>query len=335
MKNLVCALSLVVAAVPASAQQALSTPPPAQGDRPAESLVAARELYASAAYEDALAMLVRMRRDGPEIASTDGEVLKAFCLLALRRDAEARSVIEGVITERPMYLPSEEEASPRLREAFQDVRRKLLPTVARELYASARDDYDKKNAVAAAAKFGELLKVLSDPDLAKDPTLADLRLLAEGFREVSAAAANVATAADTRPLSSPPITAPLARGTASSSAGKPAGTGGTTAAGVARPEPSGAVPALQLPVSPPVAVNQQMPPWRGDPTAARLEFTGAIDLIIDEQGHVESVSLRKSVHPTYDPVLLEAAKAWTYQPARRGDNPIKFQKTIVVKLNSR
>lgn len=290
-----------------------------------DSIVAARELYASAAYEDALDLLGKMRTTGPEIASTDAEVLKAFCLLALRRDGEAKSVIEGVITERPLYLPSEDEASPRIRAAFQEVRRSLLPSVARELYASAKDDFEKKNSVAAAAKFSELLKVLADPDLARDETLADLRLLAEGFREVSTAAANVATSSD----------APSQRPAANAAAVPPLPAAGNAPAPATGPAPAPTSSEVSLRVTPPVAINQLMPPWRGDVLNTRAEFTGALDIVIDETGHVESVSLRKSVHPLYDPLLIEAARSWTYQPAKRGDQPIKFQKTLVVKLNAR
>ena len=310
MKKLISALSFLLALGSASA-------------RAQDPIVAARELYASAANEDALDTLRKARGAGPEVASTDGEVLQAFCLLALRRDDEARSVIEGVVTERPMYLPSDDDASPRIRSAFQDVRKKVLPSVARQLYASAKDDYEKKNTVVAAAKFGELLRVLSDPDLMKDPTLSDLRLLAEGFRDISEAASTIATSADTQPRSGSSGAVPVGGGTA------PAPGRAIRAA-----EPAPLAP-VSLPVTPPVAINQQMPAWRGDLMNVRSEFTGAIDLIIDETGHVESASLRKSVHPMYDPLLLEAAKSWTYKPAMRGTQPIKFQKTLVVKLNAR
>jgi TonB family protein len=88
-------------------------------------------------------------------------------------------------------------------------------------------------------------------------------------------------------------------------------------------------------VTPPVAIDQRLPRWRGAGAFGSNEFSGAIDFIIDEQGRVESVSLRKSVHPLYDQQLLDAAKTWTYTPARRGDQPIKFQKTLVVRLNAR
>jgi TonB family protein len=295
-----------------------------------EPLVAARELYAAAAYEDALAMLNRAAPEGPAFAGTDGDVLRAFCLLALRRDDEAKAVIQDVITERPLYLPSEDEASPRIRTAFKEVRQKLLPDVIRRLYQSARDSFERKEHLAAAAKFGDLLKLLEDPDVAEDGTLADLRLLADGFRAVSeAAASSIATSAS--------VGIPRAPGLVGTDGSQQEAPGPTTEIGTnatPRPQPADATPAA-LPLAPPVVINQQLPPWRADPINARLEYTGAIELVIDEQGLVESASLRDSVHPLYDDELLRAAKTWTYQPARRGDEPVKFHKTLVVKLNSR
>ncbi|HWP99424.1 MAG TPA: energy transducer TonB [Vicinamibacterales bacterium] len=59
-----------------------------------------------------------------------------------------------------------------------------------------------------------------------------------------------------------------------------------------------------------------------------------LDVIIDEQGRVESATIRESAHPQYDLELLKAARTWTYTPARRGDRPIKYRKTIIVRLNA-
>ena len=55
-----------------------------------DSLSAARDLYASAAYEDALAMLGRLNTPG--LKSEDGRVAeqyRALCLLALGKNSEA------------------------------------------------------------------------------------------------------------------------------------------------------------------------------------------------------------------------------------------------------
>jgi hypothetical protein len=199
------------------------------------------------------------------------------------------------------------------------VRLRLLPDVARQLYDSAKRDYENGAHTAASAKFSDLLRVLDDPDLAQDSTLKDLRLLAEGFRSVSAAAAkNVATAANIAPgTATDPLPPPRAVGTS--------GNGGGTSGIAAAPEL----------VVPPVAINQQLPTWRGEFGNVRIEHSGALDLVIDEQGHVESVSLRDSIHPLYDAELLRVAKTWIYQPARRGSLPIKFQKTLIVRLTDR
>lgn len=292
-----------------------------------EALAAARELYASAAYEDALELLGRSPREAAAFAATDADLLRAFCLLALRRDDEAKAVIQAIVIERPTYVPAEDEVSPRIRTAFREVRHRLLPGVVRQLYQSAKASYERKEHLAAAAKFSDLLTLLDDPDVSKDATLADLRLLADGFRRVSEASAkSIATAAN--------VSAPDRGSVGTNGDGTIDRPSTGTGAAPVPPLPE-AEDWRTLPVVPPVAVNQELPPWRADPMNARLDYTGAIELVIDEEGLVESVSLRESVHPLYDPELLRVAKSWTYQPARRGDQPVKFHKTLVVKLNSR
>ena len=65
-----------------------------------DALNAARDLYASAAYEDALAVLNRMPEATtrtPDEARTLSQY-RAFCLLALGRTAEAERAIETMIT---------------------------------------------------------------------------------------------------------------------------------------------------------------------------------------------------------------------------------------------
>ncbi|HWQ00112.1 MAG TPA: hypothetical protein VNK92_06545, partial [Vicinamibacterales bacterium] len=179
---------------------ALYAPAPARAQDP---LAAARDLYASAAYEEALARLAELRDGGAAAVSVaEVEMLRAFCLLALGREADATAAIEDVVTERPLYLPSEDEAPPRIRAAFREVRRRLLPAIARRLYQTAREDFERKAHESAASKFSELLQILDDPDMAGESALADLRLVAAGFRDLSAAAvasaSTVPPAADAR-----------------------------------------------------------------------------------------------------------------------------------------
>jgi len=84
-----------------------------------DALNAARDLYASAAYEDALAVLNRV----PDASRPPDEAravsqYRAFCLLALGRTAEAERAIETMITRDPTYQPPAGDMSPRVRSAF-------------------------------------------------------------------------------------------------------------------------------------------------------------------------------------------------------------------------
>src|SRR5205814_8615617 len=117
---------------------------------------------------------------------------RAFCLLALGRSADAEHAIEAVVVAQPSYHPSDQDASPRLRAAFSEVRRRMLPGIVQDRYTAAKSAFDRKDFEAAAGAFRMVVDLLSDPDVsaaAKQPPLADLRTLAVGFRELSATAA--------------------------------------------------------------------------------------------------------------------------------------------------
>ena len=93
-------------------------------------LSAARELYASAAYEDALVALNRLRStDHPPSQSPIIEQYRAFCLLALGRASDAEQAIEAVVTADPSFHPADSEVSPRIRTTFTEVRRRMLPVI--------------------------------------------------------------------------------------------------------------------------------------------------------------------------------------------------------------
>src|SRR5690348_3822172 len=107
---------------------------------------AARDLYASARYDEALAVLndIHPLDNGAVLDRKSIEQYRSLCLLALGRGSEAESAIAAVVTADPTYQPSENDASPRVRSAFADVRRKMLPEIAASWYADAKSTYDKK-----------------------------------------------------------------------------------------------------------------------------------------------------------------------------------------------
>jgi predicted lipid-binding transport protein (Tim44 family) len=278
------------------------------GAAPAEdSLASARDLYAAAEYEDALGVLNRILtadHRGDDVPAIDQ--YRAFCLLALGRTTDAEQAIEGVVAADPFFQPSA-DVSPRVRSAFTDVRRRMLPAIAQDRYATAKAAFDRKDFVAAETGFKQVLDVLSDPDVgaaAGQPPLADIRTLAAGFRDLSA------KAIPPPPLPAVPTPEPPA------------------------PAPRPAAPQIFGPddaaVVPPAVVHQDLPSFEYQVLVTPP--TGSIEIVIDERGHVETATIRKSILPRYDTRLLEAARAWQYKPATLNGVPVKYRKIVNVSV---
>ncbi|HEV3215370.1 MAG TPA: TonB family protein [Vicinamibacterales bacterium] len=297
----------------AVASMAVLTPRASAAQDP---LAAARDLYAAAAYEDALAALEHLPATNAPADRFAINQYRAFCLLALGRTAEAEQAIESVLSDRPLYHPSAAEASPRLRSAFTAVRQRMLPAIAQDKYKQAKKAFDEKDFAAAEAGFGQVLNTLADPDLsgaAARPPLADLATLAAGFRDLSArsvaaaleaARAQAAKAAKEEPPAPLPVPAgpPVKR---IFSAGEPN-------------------------VVLPVTVRQDFPAYPRD--GASIAPQGSVEIVIDETGVVESAIIRSSMNARYDQIVLGATKNWRYQPATLGGAPVKFRKMIAISV---
>jgi TonB family protein len=274
-------------------------------------LAAARDLYASAAYDDALAVLNRLRAaDHPAGQSRTIEQYRAFCLLALGRAADAEQAIEAVVTAEPSYQPSESDAGPRVRSAFTTVRRRMLPVIIQQQYAQAKAAFDRKEFQAAADGFHHVLAGLADPDVAAEasqPPLADLRQLAGGFEELSAKAAAPPPPTPARPI---PV-----------------------AAVVMAPPPAPLPPRIYTAGDPnviaPVAVSQVLPSFPGQVMIPR---SGKIEVVIDESGAVEFAVMTNSVTTAYDNLALAAARNWRYRPATVEGMPVKFRKVVAITI---
>jgi TonB family protein len=297
--------------VTASMVIALAAPAHAQlRDGRENPLSAARDLYASARYDEALAVLNGLQpSDGVTSDRKSIEQYRSLCLLALGRGTEAESAIAAVVTADPLFMPGEADASPRVRTAFSDVRQRLLPEIAATRYAAAKAAFDRKDFASAELQFRNLLALLNDPQMAG--RLNDLRTLAYGFVDLATAAA------------APP---PEPKRVEPSAAAPPA-------APAERREPH-VWTAEEVGVKPPVAVRQDVPRV---PTgfSAQARDHGLLELVIDEQGRVINLTLRISLHPMYDPMLLAAARDWKYKPATVGGVPVKFRKLIQITLDRR
>ena len=150
-----------------------------------DALTRAKDLYASAAYDDALAVLDQLKLDSSSPDVVEAGQYRAFCLLALGRSDEGRKAIAGIVEADPLFQPAETQMSPRLVTVFRDVRKQLLPRIVQQSYAEAKAAFDRKELEAAAIAFDRVLLLLNDPDLPVSSGTTDLRMLAAGFRDLS------------------------------------------------------------------------------------------------------------------------------------------------------
>ena len=297
-RMLVTASMMVSLAVPAYAQLR---------DGRENPLTAARDLYTSARYDEALAVLNGLPTDNAVADRKSVEQYRSLCLLALGRGTEAEGAIAAVVTADPLFMPGEADASPRVRAAFSDVRLRLLPQIAATRYAAAKAAFDRKEYSNAEGQFKDLLALLDDPQMSGKQ--GDMRTLAQGFRDLATAA----SAPPPEPKKAdPPPPAPVQ----------------------AAPRVDKIWTADDAGIAPPVAIRQDVPRVPLNVSSQARE-RGLLELVIDEQGRVTTMTIRMSVHPLYDPLLLAAARDWRYKPATVNGVPVKFRKMIQITVDKR
>lgn len=273
-----------------------------------DDIVRARELYAAASYEEALDLLDNVQARTPGFAPPDIQQYRAFCLLALQRNDEAKQAIEMVYTADPMFRLDETATSPRVQATFREIRRNVLPSLAQRGYTSAKAAFDKKDPKATAA-FDRVLALLDDPDMAGQ-ALPDFRTVVTAFRDLSAV------------MAAPP-TAPPAPATT------PGNAPATSAAAKAAPAPPPAV------VVPAVSITRPMPQWVPLNSAdAREVFEGQVEVSIDAQGNVTAATISTPIYPMYDQQLVAYARRWKFAPATRNGTPIASIQVVPIRLQA-
>jgi len=268
------------------------------------TLAAARDLYVSASYDDALTMLSGLTassRSTDEQQSID--LYRTLCLFALGRAADADRVIEAMLMRQPLFRASSEELSPRVQTAFQTARKKILPGVIQRAYAEAKGAFDRQDYKVASTGFDDVLKSLADPDImaaAAAPPLADLKTLASSFRDLSM-----------KLNAPPPPPAPKVEA-------KPV-----------RPVRS-VYSADDRDVVGPVAIQQRVPKF---PAAVSRPLSGVVEFVVDESGAVQTPVMQVGIDSNYDPMVLSAAKKWLYQPATLDGKPVKYMKRLTISVS--
>lgn len=257
----------------------------------------AKSLYASASFEEALAAIGRV--DTGQTAEPEVLLYKALCLLALGRAQEASVATRELVSATPAFAPNTSELPPRFQTLWTETRRAALPSVTREMFVGARSQYQAKEFLPALKQFEQVLALTNDPAWKDSTDATDLRTLASGFIDL-------AQAAIPKPDPGPP------------------------AAAVA-PPPSPRVEPIVLQAA--VIIRQDLPRWAPtDRMLARQVFNGAIRVSIDVTGRVTEAVMMRPTYPSYDVLLLRAARDWLYKPATRDGQPIASEKIVEVHL---
>lgn len=285
-------VSIVLAASPAPGQTQMAS---------------VRELYAAASYEDALNVLETVNGSDPA-TTIEAEQYRALCLLAIGRTGDARASIRRIVERDPLYSPVESDVTPRIATLFAETRRELLPAAARKAFAEAKALYEQKDHAQAVVRLERVVRITSDPAVSAVAGLEDLHLVADGLLTLArvkagSEAARVAPPPAPAPASPAPPPAPIVYGGNDST------------------------------VTVPVALTQELPPWR-PPTNIRngVLLSGLVRVIVDETGKIEDATMLKPIHPSYDAALLRAARTWTFKPASKDGQTVKYAKVIEVQL---
>jgi TonB family protein len=269
--------------------------------QPSDLLADVRSLYESASYEEAL---TRMASLEPAGRTTMLEQYRAFCLIALGRTEEAAQVIERTVQNNPDFVPSASDASPRVRAVFENTRRKLLPAIIKSAYASAKTSFSTGDFVLATTGFTRVLNLTNSLGSDAPPELADLKLVAKEFIDLSTQRmqAHTAAAADAAP---------------SAMADRPAAAPVTT--------------------TPAAVLSQKLPVWtrRDGASGGPIPLNGEVLISIDETGHVVDARITRASDPNYDRQVLDAARQWRYTPATRNGVPLPSEKVISYVLRAR
>jgi len=257
------------------------------------------ELYVSANYEGALSVLdtIEDAADSAGAYRTLKEY-RALCLIAVDRLDDASSTIEQMIDVDPFYRPPVDQRPPRFIATFDHVRRHRLPALGRLEYANAIAAFNDHRYTRATESLALVLRLV---EAAEDAGVD------EGDRQ------NLAMLRTTAAESIENIRSYEQR------------------LGSQMPRPREAFDGTDTDVIPPRPIRQEIPLWPArEPGAA--SFEGELELLIDAAGNVRDAQLTTTIHPTYDPMILAAARAWKYHPATKAGGPVSYRTVMTIRI---
>jgi hypothetical protein len=83
-------------------------------------------------------------------------------------------------------------------------------------------------------------------------------------------------------------------------------------------------------VVPPSLVEQPLPEWR--PSAGRPRFHAVIDVIVNEHGSPQYITMHQSNDSAFEEPLMAASLKWRFKPATLNGQPVRYRTTVEVAL---
>ena len=280
----------------------------------AQDLRTVEKLHGSAAYEEALTVLDQLDQGvlfGEEII--ESAEYRILILFALGKVERAQLAIHKVVMSFPRYRPSPLRFPPRLREEFEAIRRRELPSIIQNKYADAKASFDAQDYDDAIVRFELLLNLLKD--LEQEVQFGDVRTFASDFLDRAKLAAAASSAK-----------------TGEAQEGLPDSVAALSVASLSVASlslQSTIYDVFSRDIVPPVSLKPILPPTLRDPSSVAPR-SGVFEILIDEIGRVVSISVQRSINPQYDALVIQESGNWRFKSATLDGRPVKFRKLIEI-----
>ncbi|HEY3824017.1 MAG TPA: energy transducer TonB [Bryobacteraceae bacterium] len=87
-------------------------------------------------------------------------------------------------------------------------------------------------------------------------------------------------------------------------------------------------------ITPPRVTHQVTPVNKPDDRGFRISGTVLVGLVVSSKGEPKDVHVVKSLDKDVDQTAVDAVKQWTFDPAKKGDQPVAVRVTVEIRFHS-
>jgi protein TonB len=87
-------------------------------------------------------------------------------------------------------------------------------------------------------------------------------------------------------------------------------------------------------ITSPRVTHQVTPVNKPDDRGFRISGTVLVGLVVSSKGEPKDVHVVKSLDKDVDQTAVDAVKQWTFDPAKKGDQPVAVRVTVEIRFHS-